>query len=83
MNYKLECKYLLPCGYCDKNERICHIRVKDTLDSCTEENNKCDHNYVPLVQTYETNPVDNTKTTVFYYKCSKCGALDFRYEVDL
>ena len=82
MNSKLECKYLLPCGYCDKNERICHIKEKEILDSCTEEINICDHNYVLLGQTYETDHVDNIRTTVYHYKCSKCGALDFRYEVD-
>lgn len=78
----IQCKYLLPCGYCDKNERICHIREKEILDSCTEELSTCSHDYALLGETYETDYAGNIRTITYHYKCSKCGALDFRYEVD-
>lgn len=63
------CKYILPCGRCDKRGAPCDATVKqlevyDSLESPKE----CKHNWVLEEQ-------ETIKQKVFYkrYKCSICG----------
>lgn len=68
-----ECKYRLPCGWCDRNNELCVIyqsyKVRYDPDndvvSKDESLNKdeCDHHWV------YTGSVDGSNC----YQCSKCG----------
>ena len=55
-----KCKYLLPCGRCDKYDRNCDM----------PKENECNNHIWILINSY-TNSAGTNKT----YKCAKCDAV--------
>lgn len=67
-----DCKYRLPCAWCDKYDRPCQAVEYEIARQEREKNLipiKCDHNW-NFRQTVTT-----TGGTDYHYRCSKCGAL--------
>lgn len=71
----LRCKYLLPCGYCDKYDMPCKASKEDTvnfynipnaIEETKNSSNNCDHNW-EYIYTSLSYPVYE------YYRCTKCG----------
>lgn len=75
------CKYLLPCGHCDKFDKICdqnkpftikgvpltkdEDNIKEILDTQTEKA-ICVHDWVPM---------NSINTAGYVYRCRKCGTM--------
>lgn len=59
------CKYRLPCAWCDKYDRPCEA-VKGEIQKMQKE---CEHNWVFYQSITTTGGQDVT------YHCSKCGAV--------
>ncbi|MBO5712041.1 MAG: hypothetical protein J6R47_04310 [Acholeplasmatales bacterium] len=89
-NHK-ECKYYLPCGWCDKNnekcifEQVCEASDAKKLvtDTLTNEPGLIE-DYVEkqLAKDYSNNPICNHEwyccgvdTSGWTYRCSKCGQI--------
>ena len=84
-----ECKYYLPCGWCDKNnekcifEKVCeaHVDGKYITDNLTNEPNSIeDYIEKQLAKDYDNNPICNhvwycsgADTAGWMYTCAKCG----------
>lgn len=73
-----ECKYLLPCGLCDKTNEECekHKQELQSLQSYLRskyhifaDNKVCEHDWVNRCG------ITDTKANIEYsmYTCSKCG----------
>ena len=74
-----ECKYRLPCNWCDKYDRMCEavlieIELEKQKNNCypytlipTVKSNKCEHDW-HLVGT-----LTGTKSMYKTYICTKCG----------
>lgn len=59
------CKYILPCGYCDKYDMPCKATEKDTEIKNTFN---CDHDWH-----YEGTGFGNSSSAYERYRCTKCG----------
>lgn len=65
-----ECKYRLPCNWCDKYDRMCEAVLVEIHKRQEEESigrpepKKCDHEWRFL----------GSNMTDDYYICNKCGA---------
>lgn len=79
-----DCKYRLPCGWCDRKNELCVYEQQSTvidisdIDSTSSQPTtiKCPHNWEPM------NMV-NTAGTV--YRCTLCGAIKtepFNYPIN-
>lgn len=67
-----DCKYRLPCVWCDKYDRQCLLVEYEAAKQEREKNSKpkeCEHDWV----FYESRT--HTGGTDVYYKCYKCGAI--------
>ncbi len=73
------CKYLLPCGYCDKYDIPCKAKKEDVynfyntpleedIKECDKDTNNCDHDWH-----YEGAGFDNSSSAYERHRCSKCG----------
>lgn len=62
-----KCKYLLPCGHCDKYNIICE--VNKTIKSSIKSYCDCQHDWTNRCG------ITDTKANIEYsmYICSKCG----------
>lgn len=58
------CKYLLPCGRCDKFDTYCHVTYEDIKTYNRVQTKECDHHWV-----YQGKDTADKK----YYLCCKCG----------
>lgn len=75
-----ECKYRLPCNWCDKYDRMCEAVLYEIYKENQEKNvgrpepkeKKCDHQW----SFWETR--ENTGGTYTYYRCNKCGSMMVR-----
>lgn len=65
-----ECKYRLPCGWCDKYDKFCDLSMEQ-INSTVED--KCEHDWKFSESRVHTGGTD------VYYKCSKCGATKMKY----
>ena len=66
-----DCKYRLPCAWCDKHDRPCEAIEYEIARQKQKENLsaiKCDHNW----NFHHT--LTHTGGTECHYRCSKCGA---------
>ena len=54
-----ECKYRLPCGWCDRQNKTCSLHVTTS--------NKCNHQWEPA---YDLTTITNMQK----YRCVLCGA---------
>ena len=71
----IQCKYLLPCGWCDKDNKVCHIKEEEILNSHLE---KCNHSFKVLTQGIENKDQGFRGLTV--YICEDCGELKYEYK---
>jgi len=65
-----DCKYRLPCNWCDKYDRMCEAVLLEIYIQEKEENEKqkeCEHEWELTGSTVTSNDVIN------YYTCFKCG----------
>lgn len=71
-----ECKYRLPCGWCDRKNEKCELLQKSIVENSfkkelvvksTANQHMCNHEWVL------TNLAENTPFFIHYY-CYKCGA---------
>ena len=61
------CKYLLPCGWCDRLDEKCHFYAE--CEDTKKDNDKCDH-------VWEL--VNNISTSAgLLYRCKKCSATKY------
>lgn len=65
------CKYLLPCGYCDKYDIPCKAKKEDLFNFYnvpnTEDIKKCEHKWEEVGHSVDPDYV------IYHYVCSKCG----------
>ena len=59
-----ECKYRLPCNWCDVTNNYCDMAEPSTT--------KCEHDEHEWVFYKST---ENTSGSQIYYRCRKCGAI--------
>lgn len=59
-----ECKYRLPCNYCDKYDRVCDV-VEFEINNMTMGN--CKHDWLKTKRVTIDNVVFET------HKCRRCG----------
>ena len=59
-----ECKYRLPCNWCDRANKYCDMVEQITI--------KCEHDEHEWVFYKST---ENTGGRQIYYRCRKCGAI--------
>ena len=67
-----DCKYRLPCAWCDKYDRPCEAVQYEVAKQEQEKNSnatKCDHNW----EWISSSSVGNVT-----YRCTKCGTLKFQ-----
>ena len=74
------CKYLLPCGWCDKYDRRCNVSLEEFEFFNKEE--QCNHNWV--TEKAETATKEEAGCVTYYtLRCSICGKKRIkRVEVD-
>ena len=62
-----KCKYLLPCGWCDRKNELCQMNNSITIDTSitnvSTNNPNHEHNWV----------CTGISTTGSHYMCSICG----------
>ena len=58
-----ECKYRLPCNWCDRLNKYC-----DMVEPIVIKSNECNHTWI-----YDKSMI-NTGGRIDYYHCFKCGA---------
>ena len=61
-----ECKYRLPCNWCDKLDKYCDM--VEPIEIKLPDPNKCEHTWI-----YDKSII-NTGGRIDYYHCFKCGA---------
>ena len=73
----VNCKYFLPCGYCDKFDKACILFKNEML---TQDGGvSCNHNWEQISASKEcVNATDIV--TYFTYKCKWCGEIKKVYE---
>ena len=59
-----ECKYRLPCNWCDRTNNYCDM-VEPITTNCEHD----EHEWVFYKST------ENTGGSQIYYRCRKCGAI--------
>ena len=70
-----DCKYRLPCNWCDKYDRMCEAVLIEINKQQEEENigkPECEHEWSFCES------VENTGGKYTYYRCNKCGAMMMR-----
>lgn len=68
-----DCKYRLPCNWCDKYDRMCEAVLLEIYIQ-EQEKNKCEHNW-QFIQEYW----DSESKKIFNkYGCTKCGDTEYR-----
>lgn len=67
-----ECKYRLPCNWCDRLNKYCDMVKPIIMANKTE----CEHDWV-LESRYRFQ-TDIKKRWYYRYICRKCGAIDIR-----
>lgn len=74
------CKYLLPCGYCDKYDIPCKAKGEDMVNfyniPLAEDIKECDHDWRFLQECYD----DDNHIFLNKYFCAHCG--EIKYEVN-
>lgn len=70
------CKYRLPCGWCDRHNRLCDI-VQYEINKKPKE---CNHNWT--IEVSKTDYMDEygNEYCVVHKHCSECGATDVRMQ---
>lgn len=63
-----DCKYRMPCGWCDRHNRLCDIVSYEM----NKKQAQCDHEWV----FYKS--VENTGGKYTHYRCCKCGTMMMR-----
>lgn len=61
-----ECKYRLPCNWCDRLDKYCDM--VEPIEIKLSDTNKCNHDWV-----YDKTTI-NTAGRNIYYHCTKCWA---------
>ena len=78
---EFKCKYLLPCGHCDKFDKVCDQNKPFTIKGVPLTQ---DEDYIKEVldtQTkmaiciHEWEPMNTVNTAGYVYRCKKCGAM--------
>lgn len=64
-----ECKYRLPCNWCDKLNKYCDMIEPIKIELPDANKYKCDHYWM-----YDKR-ITNTGGINDYYHCAKCGAI--------
>ena len=74
------CKYLLPCGVCDKYDKRCDV-VETEVELCEAQLKQgCKHDWkVDKVITFPPGKTSNAYRHIRRV-CRKCGSFDFREE---
>jgi hypothetical protein len=62
-----ECKYRLPCNWCDKFDKFCDM--SESIEIKLPDANTCDHDWM----LYKT--VIHTGGEDYHSRCRKCGAM--------
>lgn len=74
-----ECKYRLPCNWCDKCDRMCEAVQYEILKQQQEENigkpNPCKHDWL-----LEEQEIIRQKVSYKRYKCNVCGKEQIKRE---
>ena len=61
-----QCKYKLPCGWCDRKNEKCEM-LKKSIAQIPEFSNSTTHNHIWIIKYITTSGIT--------YYCSKCGAI--------
>lgn len=68
----MSCKYILPCGYCDKYDVPCKAIINDIKEIQNDfesyKKEHCDHNWESILVVDQGGLRRRTE-----YRCSKCG----------
>ena len=62
-----ECKYRLPCNWCDRLNKYCDMVEPIKIE--LPDSNNCDHDWE------YSNTVKHTGGDYIHYRCRKCGEL--------
>ena len=67
-----KCKYALPCGWCDRFNKICHLNNPIKINEETE----CDHEWTLADVQYKRDHKNDKVIITRNYKCNICGAVN-------
>ena len=67
------CKYILPCGNCDKYDCFCKAAECEMSEGKKNPSEECTHNWI--LEKIESVEKETSGTATYYtQKCSICGA---------
>ena len=70
-----DCKYRLPCNWCDKYDRMCEAVLLELEKEKIKRQEKCEHDWV-LWSTIKSGFKNINDTKI--YICAKCGKKEIR-----
>ena len=71
---KTECKYKLPCGWCDRlNDKCIFEQACEAIKSTENQDN--DTQIEQAICIHEWEPVNSINTAGYVYRCKKCGTM--------
>lgn len=76
---EFKCKYLLPCGHCDKFDKVCDHNKPSTVQGVPLTQNEdyirevLDTEIKTAMCIHEWEPVNSINTAGYVYRCRKCG----------
>ena len=74
------CKYLLPCGRCDKRGAPCDATIGGIEAYSLMKTTKCNHDWI--IEVTKSDYIDGygNECCVVHQHCSKCGMTDVRIQ---